>query len=73
MNIPAPTVIVAPLTTKSKPYPWRVGCDFGGQGGQVMTEQIRTVSKDRVLKTLEVANRSTVNESLDRLCEIFAP
>jgi len=39
----------------------------------VMTEQIRTVSKDRVLKTLEVADKSTVNESLDRLCEMFAP
>jgi len=72
MNLPAPTVIVVPLTTKQKPYPWRVSCDFANQTGQVMTEQIRTVSKERLVKHLDVADRRALNEVMDRLAEMFA-
>jgi mRNA interferase MazF len=73
MNLPAPTVIVVPLTTKNKPYPWRVDCVVGDQPGQVMPEQIRTISKDRVLRVLASADRSVLNEVLDRLAEMLAP
>jgi mRNA interferase MazF len=64
---------VAPLTTKLRNYPWRVWCESGDQPGQVMLEQIRTVSKDRILKVLDVLDRHALTETLDRLAEMFAP
>jgi hypothetical protein len=36
------TVIVAPMTTKGKPYP----CRFKGKKGQVVLDQIRTVDRE---------------------------
>ncbi len=72
MNRHAPTIIVAPLTTKPKPYPWRVGCDLDGIEGQVMLDQIRTISKDRVLKQLSATEPGLTREVLDGLARLFA-
>jgi len=73
MNVVAPTLIVAPLTTKLGSYPTRVDARVGGQSNQVMTEQIRVVSRDRILSRLEVADSDLTNRVLDRLQELFAP
>jgi len=45
MNDHIRTVIVAPMTTKGKPYPTRVPCTFQGKRGQIVLDQIRTVDK----------------------------
>ena len=44
------TVIVAPMTTKGQTYPTRVTCQFQGQNGQIVLDQIRTVDKTRLVK-----------------------
>jgi mRNA interferase MazF len=36
MNTHIRTVIVAPMTTKGRPYPSRVGCRFQGKAGMVV-------------------------------------
>jgi len=46
------TVIVAPMTSKSRPAPYRIGLSFQGTDGFVLTEQIRTIDKTRLVKRL---------------------
>jgi mRNA interferase MazF len=44
------TVIIAPMTTKSKSYPSRVELSFQGKKGYIVLDQIRTVDKSRFIK-----------------------
>jgi mRNA interferase MazF len=46
------TVIVAPMSTKGRPYPTRVACTFQGKRGQIVLDQIRTVDRERFVKRL---------------------
>ena len=39
------TCIVAPLTTGSFRYPFRVSCTFQGKAGHVVLDQVRTVDR----------------------------
>lgn len=50
MNFALKTIIVIPLTTKGKNWPTRVDVIFGDKIGQAVCEQIRTVSKERLVK-----------------------
>jgi mRNA interferase MazF len=52
MNRSIQTVIVAPMTTRGRPYPTRVPCRFQGKQGQVVLDQIRTIDKSRLVKRL---------------------
>ena len=42
------TTIVAPLTTGSHPYPFRVACRFEGKAGHIVIDQLRTVDRERL-------------------------
>ena len=46
------TVIVAPMTSASKPAGYRVPIRFAGKDGFVLTEQVRALDKRRLLKRL---------------------
>ena len=46
------TVVVAPMTTKSRPYPTRVKVKHNNQTGWVVIDQIRTIDKVRIRKAL---------------------
>lgn len=72
MNTHIATVIVAPMTTKGRPYPTRVGCEFQGKEGQVVLDQIRTIDKTRLVKRLGRINAVTEKEVLAVLAEMFA-
>jgi mRNA interferase MazF len=50
MNDNLSTVIVIPLTSKTKPWPTRVDVTFREISGQAICEQIRTISKIRLVK-----------------------
>ena len=67
------TLIVAPMTTKSKAYPTRVPCRFGGKEGLVVLDQIRAVDRTRLFKKLGRLDRKTSTRVLDVLQEMFAP
>jgi mRNA interferase MazF len=67
------TVIVAPLTTRGRPYPTRVPCRFKGKEGQVVLDQIRTVDRSRLIKKLGKIDAKTAAAVLDVLQEMFAP
>ncbi len=52
MNRHLNTVIVAPMTTASKPYPTRIKVRLGNKTGWVVIDQIRTIDRKRILKSL---------------------
>jgi mRNA interferase MazF len=72
MNRHIETVIVAPMTTKGRPYPTRVPVKFQGKSGQVVLDQLRTVDKSRLVKRLGRLNQTTTTRVLALLAEMFA-
>ena len=66
------TVIVAPMTTKGQTYPTRVTCQFQGQNGQIVLDQIRTVDKTRLVKLLGQISVEEQKTVLDVLAQMFA-
>jgi mRNA interferase MazF len=73
MNRFIATVIVAPMTTRGRDYPTRIGCTFKGKPGQVVLDQIRTIDKVRLIKKLGRIDKQTQAEVLSVLAELFAP
>ena len=66
------TVIVAPMTTGGRAYPWRPRCRFQRRSGFVALDQLRTVDVERLLKTLGELDGSTLVAVLQRLQDMFA-
>ena len=56
------TVIIAPMTTKSRAYPTRVPIHFEGKAGWVVLDQIRTVDQTRLIKKLGGVDSRTVQK-----------
>jgi len=67
------TVIVAPMTTGGRAYPWRIACRFQGRPGFVALDQLRTVDSERLVKRLGRLSTGAATEVLDTLQEMFAP
>lgn len=66
------TVIVAPMTTGSRPAPFRIPVSFGGKRGLILLDQVRTLDKTRLLKRLGSTSTKTLAATLDTLQEVFA-
>ena len=66
------TFIVAPLTTGSHTYPFRVPCRFEGRAGYVVLDQIRAVDQGRLVRRLGKLSSSTLRQALAILQEMFA-
>ncbi len=71
MNRHIRTVIVAPMTTKTRAYPSRVDCSFQGKQGQVVLDQIRTVDKSRLVERIGKLSAATCDKVSDVLVEMF--
>jgi mRNA interferase MazF len=54
------TIVIAPMTTKSRSYPTRVKVKHNNQTGWVVIDQIRTIDKVRIIKALGSLNTSEV-------------
>ena len=52
MNKYLQTIVVAPMTTSSRPYPTRVEVKHNKTKGWVVLDQIRTVDRKRIIKKL---------------------
>jgi mRNA interferase MazF len=66
------TVVVAPMTTGSRPAPFRAPISFAGKRGLIVLDQIRTLDKRRLVKRLGKAPVRRVSDALRTLREIFA-
>ena len=51
MNKYLQTIVVAPMTSNSKPYPTRVEVKHNKTKGWVVLDQIRTIDRKRIVKT----------------------
>jgi mRNA interferase MazF len=71
LNAHLQTVIVAPLTSAGKAYPFRVPCHFENKAGLVVLDQIRTVDRERLLRRLGSLSGSTIANVLQVLREMF--
>jgi len=60
MNDNIATVIIAPVTTKSRKYPTRIPITLQEKKGWIILDQIRTVDNQRIIKKLV---RSTMIKS----------
>ncbi len=66
------TVIVAPMTTGSRPAPYRIPLRFSGKNGLVLLDQIRTIDKRRLARRVGVISPTTLRSTLVTLQQIFA-
>ena len=66
------TAIVAPMTTKSRPAPFRIGITHGGKKGLILLDQMRAVDKARLAKKLGAVSAKTLTSTLSTLQEVFA-
>jgi mRNA interferase MazF len=66
------TVTVAAMTSAIKPYPHRVACAFQNKNGQIALDQIRSLSKLRLIKKLGVMDEKTCRKMCETLTEFFS-
>lgn len=52
LNLYLNTVIIAPITSTIRNYPFRTHCNIMGKEGEIATDQIRTVDKRRLKKQI---------------------
>jgi mRNA interferase MazF len=72
LNLHMNTVIVAPMTTAGRAYPFRVSCRFQNRSGYVALDQIRTVDCERLIKMLGSLTPDATGQVLSTLREMFA-
>ncbi|KJV25529.1 growth inhibitor PemK [Aquitalea magnusonii] len=66
------TVIVTPMTTGSKPAPYRIPLTFQGKQGLILLDQIRVLDKTRLVRKLGEVEDETLEATLETLQEVFA-
>jgi mRNA interferase MazF len=62
MNKYLNTVIIAPMTNQSKKYPTRVEVKHESKTGWIVLDQIRTIDKQRIYKTLDNLRDSEIEK-----------
>jgi mRNA interferase MazF len=65
------TAIVAPMTTRSRPAPFRIGITHGGRKGLILLDQMRAVDKARLTRKLGTVSPKTLSLTLSTLQEVF--
>ncbi|MDP3914264.1 MAG: type II toxin-antitoxin system PemK/MazF family toxin [Bacteroidota bacterium] len=65
------TVIVAPITSTLKEYPWRIKCKVAGKWGTIATDQLRTIDKERLEGMIDRLDRSESEALLEVLRQMF--
>lgn len=67
------TVIVAPMTTGSRPAGFRIPVTFQGKSGLILLDQIRTLDKTRLVKRVGAVHPATLEKTLHTLQAVFEP
>ena len=60
MNQNISTVIIAPMTTKSHDYPTRASVKFARKDGWIVLDQIRTIDKRRLIKSIGAIDKACI-------------
>jgi mRNA interferase MazF len=62
MNKHLATIVVCPITSQSKNYPTRVLFDLDGQRNWIVIDQICTIDKSRITKTIGNLDDETIEQ-----------
>lgn len=71
MNRAIETIIIAPMTTKSRSYPTRVPIIFEKKEGWIVLDQIRTVDRKRLIKKLGEIKHDEIKKTKSILQEML--
>ncbi|OWW22132.1 type II toxin-antitoxin system PemK/MazF family toxin [Noviherbaspirillum denitrificans] len=66
------TLILAPMSTRELPAPFRIPVRFMGKDGLILLDQICTMEKSRLIRKLGSIDEVTMAKALDVLQEVFA-
>ena len=72
MNKRLRTVIIAPMTSNNRNYPFRTRSFFKNKEGSIALDQMRCLDKSRLFKRLGILPHEQASEISDRLVEIFS-
>jgi mRNA interferase MazF len=73
MNAHLRTVVVAPMTTASRPARFRIALTFQGKQGLILLDQVRTLDRARLVKRLGALRPVTLAATRQTLQAMFAP
>jgi len=62
MNRFLQTIVIAPMTSSSKPYPTRVDVKHNKTKGWVVLDQIRTIDRRRIVKSFASLTEKEINK-----------
>ena len=71
LNAHLRTVIIAPMTTSGRAYPFRVGCRFQNRAGFIALDQIRTVDGERLIRRLGRLSPNVTRDVMATLQRMF--
>ena len=71
MNKYLQTIIIAPITSKSKSYPTRISINTKSFKGWIVLDQIRTIDKTRINETSDSLKNSEIQTIKDILKEML--
>ena len=71
MNRYLRTIIVAPMTTKSRSYPTRVRVKQKNESGWIVIDQLRTIDKQRIIKILGELSPVEINKTKSIIKEML--
>jgi mRNA interferase MazF len=72
MNAHLRTATIAPLTSGSRPAPFRIAVRFKGKDGLILPDQMRTLDTMRLVTRLGRVDAATLGSVLTVLREMFA-
>jgi len=72
MNASLRTALIVPITTGSRPAPFRVAVRFRRKDGLILPDQMRSVDKARLIARLGRIDAATVRALLEVLGRLFA-
>ena len=71
MNKYLQTIVIAPMTSSSKPFPTRVEVRHNKTKGWIVLDQIRTVDRQRITKVFEKLNEKEILKLKSVILETF--
>ena len=71
MNKYLQTIVVAPMTNSSKPYPTRVEVNHKATKGWIAIDQIRTIDRIRIVKRFETLTDKEIDQVKSVIKETF--
>jgi len=71
MNRCLETVVIAPITSTSKPYPTRLSINHDNTSGWIAIDQIRTIDKIRISSTIGTLDSSEIKSLKSILRQTF--